>query len=142
MQQVLFFIPLQTIASYLPDVGWVVYAALGMLTVGVGSWLEKRRREQGGRGGFNVQFVSVPLGVLLLLAAAVVFFAPTTAEVPIYGYGTMLFVAFLACTWVAAWLAAREGVEPTHVQDVAIWIFLMGIIGARLTFMFLAAPNQ
>jgi prolipoprotein diacylglyceryltransferase len=54
---------------------------------------------------------------------------------PIYGYGTMLFVAFIVCTWLAGRLAEREGIAREHIQDLALWIFGFGIIGARVTFM-------
>ncbi len=70
----------------------------------------------------------------------VLFYLPFT-NIPIYGYGTMLFVSFVFCTWLACWLARREGIDPTHIQDMAIWIFIVGIIGARLCYMFLAAPG-
>lgn len=63
----------------------------------------------------------------------VLFYIPGT-EIPIYGYGMMLFVAFVFCTWLASRLARREGIEPRHVQDMAIWIFVLGILGARLTY--------
>ncbi len=55
--------------------------------------------------------------------------------IPIYGYGAMLFVAFVFCTWWACRLAAREGIAPQRIQDLAIWLFIGGIAGARLTFM-------
>jgi phosphatidylglycerol---prolipoprotein diacylglyceryl transferase len=56
-------------------------------------------------------------------------------NIPIFGYGTMLFVAFVACTWLAGRLCLRQGIQPQFVQDLAIWIFVVGIIGARITFM-------
>jgi len=56
-------------------------------------------------------------------------------DVPIFGYGAMLFVAFVACTWLAGRLCRREGIAPQVVQDLAIWVFLCGIVGARITFM-------
>lgn len=56
-------------------------------------------------------------------------------DLPIYGYGFMLFVAFVACTWLAARLARREGIRPSLLQDLAIWIFVSGIVGARITFI-------
>src|SRR5436309_2290609 len=84
----------------------------------------------------------------------VLFKIPGT-DIPIYGYGTMLFVAFIICTWLATWMARRAGIEgppvrlgifqmplPAHMQDMAIWVFIFGIIGARLCFMFLASPEQ
>src|SRR5262245_36711609 len=54
---------------------------------------------------------------------------------PVYGYGAMLFVAFVATTVLATVLARREGIRPENVQDMAIWIFIGGIVGARVTYM-------
>ena len=56
-------------------------------------------------------------------------------DIPIYGYGAMLFVAFIFCTWLAGRLAERQGIAKELVQDLAIWIFVAGILGARTTFM-------
>jgi phosphatidylglycerol---prolipoprotein diacylglyceryl transferase len=57
-------------------------------------------------------------------------------DIPIYGYGFMLFVAFVLCTWLACRLAVREATPPPQrIQDLAIWLFVSGIAGARITFM-------
>jgi prolipoprotein diacylglyceryltransferase len=56
-------------------------------------------------------------------------------DIPIFGYGTMLFLAFVACTWLAGRLCLRQGIKPQFVQDLAIWIFVVGIVGARITYM-------
>jgi phosphatidylglycerol:prolipoprotein diacylglycerol transferase len=53
---------------------------------------------------------------------------------PIFGYGMMLFVAFVGCIYLAGWLCRKEGVDPGTVADMALWIFLCGIVGARITF--------
>ena len=55
--------------------------------------------------------------------------------IPIYGYGMMLFLAFLLGTWVAGRRARRVGINPSRIQDLAIWLFVFGIGGARLTYM-------
>src|SRR5262249_47407274 len=55
--------------------------------------------------------------------------------IPIYGFGMMLFVAFVVCTWLAGRRADKEGIAKEHLQDLAIWLFAGGIIGARLTFL-------
>jgi phosphatidylglycerol:prolipoprotein diacylglycerol transferase len=55
--------------------------------------------------------------------------------IPIYGYGFMLFVAFVLCTWLACRLGQREGIPPQRIQDLAIWLFVSGIAGARITYM-------
>lgn len=56
-------------------------------------------------------------------------------EIPIYGYGAMLFLAFIACSWLTAWRAEKEGIARSCVHDVIIWLFLGGILGARVTYM-------
>ncbi|MCS7047006.1 MAG: prolipoprotein diacylglyceryl transferase, partial [Gemmataceae bacterium] len=56
-------------------------------------------------------------------------------DLPIYGYGFMLFCAFLACTGLAVMLAKREGYPAQPIQDLVIWLFVTGIAGARLTYV-------
>src|SRR5262249_31214826 len=55
--------------------------------------------------------------------------------IPVYGFGMMLFAAFLICTWMASRRAEREGVAGSLIQDMAIWIFLGGLLGARITYL-------
>jgi phosphatidylglycerol---prolipoprotein diacylglyceryl transferase len=55
--------------------------------------------------------------------------------IPIYGYGLMLTIAFLVCPWLAARRAARVGIRKELIHDLAIWLFLGGIVGARLTYL-------
>jgi prolipoprotein diacylglyceryltransferase len=47
----------------------------------------------------------------------------------------MLFLAFVVCTWLAGRRAEKEGIAKEHVQDLAIWIFVGGIVGARIVYM-------
>jgi prolipoprotein diacylglyceryltransferase len=56
-------------------------------------------------------------------------------NMPIYGFGMMLFVTFLVTTWMASRRAKKEGIAPQHVQDLALWIFVAGIVGARLVYL-------
>ncbi|HEV3203734.1 MAG TPA: prolipoprotein diacylglyceryl transferase family protein [Gemmataceae bacterium] len=56
-------------------------------------------------------------------------------RIPIYGFGMMLFITFLVTTWLASWRARKEKIAPQHLQDLAIWIFIGGLVGARITFM-------
>jgi phosphatidylglycerol:prolipoprotein diacylglycerol transferase len=53
-------------------------------------------------------------------------------EIPIYGYGLMLVVAFLACVQTARWLAAGKGMNPDYFVDAALIAIITGLIGARL----------
>src|SRR3954452_18107241 len=61
--------------------------------------------------------------------------------VPVYGYGMMLFLAFVLCSWLAGRLARREGVDPKVLPDLAIWLFVTGIAGARITFVLQEWPT-
>lgn len=56
-------------------------------------------------------------------------------DLPIYGYGFMLFCAFIACTWLAIWLGKRYGLPKEPIWDLATWLFFSGVIGARITFI-------
>jgi phosphatidylglycerol:prolipoprotein diacylglycerol transferase len=86
--------------------------------------------------------------------------------IPIYGFGLMLFIAFIVCNWLTGRRAARmveqniglgryvagpkqgenypggdkieSQVEAAKalVQDLAIWLFVTGLVGARLTYMY------
>lgn len=51
--------------------------------------------------------------------------------VKIFGYGLMLFFAFLGSMHLAARRARREGLDPEVVYDLALWVFIGGILGAR-----------
>jgi phosphatidylglycerol:prolipoprotein diacylglycerol transferase len=62
-------------------------------------------------------------------------FAWEWTSLPIYGYGMMLFLAFFFCTWMASWLAKKQGIRSENIQDLGIWIFVCGILGARITYM-------
>ncbi len=92
--------------------------------------------------------------------------------IPIYGFGLMLFIAFIVCTWLAGWrvkwlirsgiglgryvggphegedypvadkadekeaLKEKEETAKALIQDLAIWLFITGLAGARITYMY------
>lgn len=55
--------------------------------------------------------------------------------IPIFGYGTMLFLAFIGSTQLAAWRARREKLDPELLYDLALWVFIGGLVGARLFYV-------
>jgi phosphatidylglycerol:prolipoprotein diacylglycerol transferase len=62
-------------------------------------------------------------------------------EFPVYGYGLMLVVAFLACVWVSRWLAVRKGMNPDHFIDATLIAIVTGIIGARICHVLENLPD-
>ncbi len=50
---------------------------------------------------------------------------------PVRGYGFMLFVGFVTAGWAATRRAALVDVHGDVIWDLALWLFLAGIAGAR-----------
>jgi len=60
---------------------------------------------------------------------------PNWPDLPLYGYGMMLFAAFLGCSWLSRRLCRREGIDADLIPDLAIWLFVSGIAGGRLVYV-------
>ncbi len=58
----------------------------------------------------------------------------------VHSYGVMIFVACSAALAMAVWRARREKVDPNAVYELATWLFLGGVIGAR-AFYFVQHPE-
>jgi phosphatidylglycerol---prolipoprotein diacylglyceryl transferase len=55
--------------------------------------------------------------------------------VKIFGYGLLLFFAFVGSMNIAARRARREKIDPEIVYDMALYVFLGGLIGARMFYV-------
>src|SRR5262245_48399117 len=81
------------------------------------------------------------LGTMVLvvwgIAAIAIFTAGELAikSIPVYGYGTMLCIGFLASATLAARRRRQEGADGEIAWDAAMWIFISGIIGGRLFYV-------
>lgn len=53
----------------------------------------------------------------------------------VFGYGLMLFFAYLASINMTAWRARKGHLNPQFAFDLATWLFLGGIAGARAFFV-------
>jgi phosphatidylglycerol:prolipoprotein diacylglycerol transferase len=58
----------------------------------------------------------------------------------IHSYGVLIFCACASALAMAVWRSRREKVESDAVYELATWLFLGGVIGARL-FFFLQHPE-
>lgn len=117
MRQILFEIP-------------TLWLLVALLTAGIGGvvyGLVFRRKETALTGGVIAAVVAI---------AALVFRQNIMdGRLPIFGFGMMLCLAFFAGTWLAQRLARREGLDVDRLMDLSLWIFIGGIIGARLLFL-------
>jgi phosphatidylglycerol:prolipoprotein diacylglycerol transferase len=59
---------------------------------------------------------------------------PGGTNLPVYGFGAMLFLAFIAGTWSAARRGLRVGYPPEMMWDLGIWLFITGVIGCRIFY--------
>ena len=53
----------------------------------------------------------------------------------INGFSVMFLLAVLGAVGLTAWRAKREGMDPNDVLDLAPWLSLGGLIGARAVFI-------
>jgi phosphatidylglycerol:prolipoprotein diacylglycerol transferase len=59
----------------------------------------------------------------------------------IYSYGLMLAVAVIVASFLTAREAERRGIPRDVVYDLAFWVVLWGILGARVFYVFLNADH-
>ena len=73
---------------------------------------------------------------------------PFGGYLPIYSYGAMLVVGFLAGIWLARRRARQEGLDPDIFTDIGVRAMIAGVVGARLFFVienfrsFLPRPHE
>lgn len=54
-------------------------------------------------------------------------------NLPIYSYGLMMVIAFLACQWLAGYLAKRKGYNPEIFINATLIALVVGVIGCRMS---------
>ena len=129
MRSTLFYIPAD-VAGY-PVFGFglllVVWAVGSALLL---AWLVRRQGLNADTRGY--------LPVLLLLGAVIAYLLPAISQadgLPIRGYGMMLLVAVVSGVGMAVYRARRMGIEPELIMSLAFWLFVSGIVGARLFYL-------
>jgi phosphatidylglycerol---prolipoprotein diacylglyceryl transferase len=74
---------------------------------------------------FTVPGLPLPAGTPSLLAWL-------RGPFTLHTYGLLLAVAFLAGLWVASRQAKRAGLDSNRVTDMAVWVLIAGLVGAKL----------
>lgn len=106
------------------------------------------RKKGWGKEVFNL------LPVLAIVAVVIAFVLPMLEAkhpyhpdqdplgLPIRGYGLMVLLGIVAGVGLAAYRAWRMGIDPETIFSLAFWLFVFGIVGARLTFVIENWDNQ
>lgn len=136
MQQTLFYIPDQIAGMPLFGAGlllivWTIVSAVVLAQL--------LRRQ-----GFNADTRGYAL-LLAILGAAIWLLLPRLCEpgsgLPIRGYGTMLLVAVVVAAGLAVWRGRQLGIDADTIFGITFWLFVPGIIGARIFYVIEYWPN-
>lgn len=148
MRQVLFQIPLDRPwklgAFEVPGFGFGLVLFL-WVSIGI-VYLISRARETGWKLDLSQELSS--FAYWLVIAGMIVFGAPFLGGylrehgspnfregLPVFGYGLMLFIGFSSAVSLATIRAEREGLSSDVIWDLSVWLFIPGIVGARLYYL-------
>ena len=129
MLQTLFFIPKQAFGLPVFGLG-LLLAVWTVICVIVLAWLARRQ-------GFNADTLGY-LPIMVAVGAVIAFLLPALVKpegLPIRGYGVMMLIAVVSGTALAAYRAKRRGLNPDLIFTLAFWMFVPGILGARLFYV-------
>jgi len=137
MRQVLYDIPWDGIPIgdfRLPIFGW---GLLLLVWIAYGAWGLWEKRKETGRWTFPDLFPAA----MWCAVAAVIVQAPMIGPrirpqgAPIFGYGLMLLIGFASAIWLANVRAKRARLPPETIWDLAFFLFIGGIVGARAFYL-------
>ncbi|MEX0675491.1 MAG: prolipoprotein diacylglyceryl transferase family protein [Pirellulales bacterium] len=131
MWQTLYVIPRQIAGIDVFGFGWLL-AIWAVVVAALVAWSWRRH-------GWGVETRS-QLGAALVVGLAIVFLLPNLLDpyldgLAIRGYGTMLLLAVLAGIGLSVYRARRVGLNPEIIFSLGTWLFVWGIIGARLFYI-------
>jgi phosphatidylglycerol:prolipoprotein diacylglycerol transferase len=127
MRQTLFVIPYEV--GGVPLFGLGVLLAVWAVACAIGFTLAIRKR------GFDSEVKSyLPVA---LIVGAVIYLLPRLfpTGLPIRGYGTMMLLGVVSGIWLAIRRARQAGVNPEIILTLAFWMFITGIVGARVFYV-------
>jgi len=83
-----------------------------------------------------------------VVAAVIIFLGRMTFDrsgiergIPIRGYGLFLLLGIVSGVALAAYRGSKRGISPEVIQNLAVWMVVPGIIGARLFFVLQKWPE-
>lgn len=137
MRQVLFHIPWDGFAwgdRFIPLFGRGVLLALWILW-GI-AWLCRKYLQREAWNGADAINLMMWCGISWLLLKAPEWGPRLSPNgIPIFGYGFMLFWGMIAAISLATYRAPEIRIRSETIWDLAVWLFLSGIVGARAFFL-------
>lgn len=67
-------------------------------------------------------------------------FGLTLGPFTLHTYGLLLAIAFLAGLLVVSWQARKAGLDAGRITDMAVWVLIAGLIGAKLMLLVVEGP--
>jgi phosphatidylglycerol:prolipoprotein diacylglycerol transferase len=109
-------------------IAWLLLTLLAWLVLG---WQSKDWVESAFSAGF---WLFVPVVIFTLYC-----FQPNYEfihdGIPVFGYGTMMFVGFSVAAWLAGYRVTAIGQHPDIIWDMLMWALIPGLIGARMYYL-------
>lgn len=68
----------------------------------------------------------------LLTVPAFELLGRTLGPFTLHTYGVLLAIAFLVGLWVVSRQAKRAGLDPGRITDMAVWVLIAGLLGAKV----------
>ena len=135
MRSTLFYIPAELFGLPIFGFGWLLglWIVASVLLV---LWLLRKP------GGSREILSYLPVAAIVALVIA--FVLPNMVQaspdgqplgVPIRGFGVMLMLATIAAVGLAAYRAWQVGIDPEAIYSLAFYMFIAGILGARLFYI-------
>ncbi|HUE69664.1 MAG TPA: prolipoprotein diacylglyceryl transferase family protein [Pirellulaceae bacterium] len=135
MRTTLFVIPHERFGLPVFGVGWLLIAWLVICAVTLALLVRRQ--------GWNADTASY-LPLQILIAALIVFLMPRLEVVsengipqglPIRGFGIMMALATVSAVGLGLYRARKMGLDPDALMALAMWMFVPGLLGARLFFV-------
>jgi phosphatidylglycerol:prolipoprotein diacylglycerol transferase len=135
MRTTLLVIPHELFGLPVFGMGWLLIAWLILCAVTLALLVRRQ--------GWNADTASY-LPFQVLIAALIVFLMPRLEVVdasgesqglPIRGFGVMMALAAVTAVGLALYRARQVGIDPDAIMALAMWMFVPGILGARLFYV-------
>ena len=129
VRQTLFYIPIEVYGVPLFGFG-LLLAVWAIVAVGLITYLVRTQ-------GFNADtkaYLPV-LGLLGIFIYALPMIVGEERGLPIRGYGVMLLLAVSSAVALLVYRAKKRGYEPELMLSLSFWLFLAGIVGARVFYV-------